>query len=56
MMSCIYETFNIDYRKLVVYDEWSQLLIHVALDNMVILDEIRTYTHMAAEKTFQFVD
>lgn len=30
-------------RKLVVYDDWSMLSIHVALDNMVITDEIRTY-------------
>lgn len=28
-------------RKLVLYDDWSQLSIHVALDNMVVTDEIR---------------
>lgn len=29
-------------RKLVLYDDWSSLAIHVALDNMVITDEIGT--------------
>lgn len=28
-------------RKLVFYDDWSQISIHVALDNIVITDEIR---------------
>lgn len=30
-------------RKLVVYDDWSSIAIHVALDNMVITDEIGLY-------------
>lgn len=28
-------------RKLVVYDKWSSLVIHVALDNTVVKEDIR---------------
>lgn len=31
------------YRKLIVYDDWSSLLIHVALDNVVIVNEISKF-------------
>lgn len=34
-------TFIIHSRKLVKYDEWSSLVIHVALDNLVIINDIR---------------
>ena len=30
-------------RKLAVYDEWSSIVIHVALDNTVIVNEISEY-------------
>jgi len=32
------------YRKLVIYDNWSSLVIHVAMDNTVIEHDIRKYT------------
>lgn len=31
------------FRKLVKYDEWSSVAIHVALDNTVIIKEIRKF-------------
>ncbi|VDK31442.1 unnamed protein product [Anisakis simplex] len=32
-------------KKLVVYDEWSKLAIHVALDNLLIANDVKTMAH-----------
>lgn len=36
-------------KKLVVYDEWSRLAVHVALDNILISDDVKI---MAAHEVF----
>ena len=28
------------YRKLAVYDDWSNIVVHIALDNTIIIDDI----------------
>jgi len=33
-------------RKLAVYDHWSGLVIHVAMDNCVIVDDICTFFYL----------
>lgn len=39
-IKCINSHWNISFRKLVQYDDWCSISIHVALDNMIITDEI----------------
>jgi len=31
------------YRKLATYDSWSGLVVHIAMDNTVVTDDIRMY-------------
>jgi len=31
---------NLFFRKLAVYDKWSELVIHVAMDNSVVIEDI----------------
>ena len=37
---CLFILFHFFYRRIVCYDEWSNIVIHVALDNAVIEEEI----------------
>lgn len=41
LIVCVVIGIFTDCRKLAKYDEWSSLAIHVALDNLVIISEIR---------------
>ena len=36
------------FRKLAVYDEWSNLVLHVAMDNTVIMNDIRKLPSVSA--------
>ena len=40
-------TFLCNFRKLAVYDEWSDIVVHVALDNTIIIDDIGEYSQIS---------
>lgn len=40
-------------KKLVVYDEWSNLVVHVAMDNILISEDVRIMAAHQVKKSYQ---
>jgi len=42
-------------RKLASYDQWSGMVVHVAMDSTVIIDDIRKFIHSFVCKEHKYV-
>lgn len=34
---------NFRFRKLAIYDKWNNIVVHIALDNLLVTNEVSTY-------------
>lgn len=50
----LFKLSNCVFRKLAVYDEDTSLVIHVALDNLVVISEISKYKKLLRDKNLIF--
>ena len=41
-LNLVESKFIFDFRKLVMFDEWSNFAVHVAMDNTVVIEDIST--------------